>query len=223
MKPKDREDIRYAKGYVNPISLEEERMFSFLPKGNGLGLLDVGCGVGNISIKLKKRGFDVYGLDFSSVAVRKASEKGINAKECDLDSTGIPFEDDFFDVVWAGDVVEHVFDPISLLKEMQRVVKRGGKILLSVPNDMNLVQRIIIFITGKSPQSDIYRNYRQCKHHTLFSLELLEYMLAEAEIRTRSIGSKARIPKIDISFYTCNRVISKLFGQVFIVDAYKSK
>ncbi len=222
MKPQDRENLRYSKGFENPVELEEHIMFSFLPESRGGRLLDIGCGEGTVSLELQKHGFDVYGIDFSSVAAKKAKEKGINAIEHDVDKDGIPFEDNFFDIVWAGDVIEHVFDPIFLLREMHRVVKKTGKALITIPNDMNLTQRFSIFFSGKSPQSYIYRKLRQCKHHTLFSLELLEYMLSEAKLLVKSMGFIIRFPKTKTNTYSNNKLLGKLFGQVVIVEAYKS-
>ncbi len=221
MRPQDRENWRYSTGSGNPIDIEENVLFSLLPKHDKGKLLDVGCGVGTISLELKKRSFEVYGIDFSSVATQKAKRKGINAIECNVDKDGIPFEDNYFNVVWAGDVVEHVFDPIFLLKEMGRVVKPTGKILLTVPNDMNLIKRTYIFITGKSPQSGIYRALNQCKHHTMFSLELLEYMLNEASLSPYHIYSIVKIPKLSKKRFSKSRMLGMLFGSVFIVEAHK--
>lgn len=222
MKPSEREDWRYSTGSINPIDLEEEIMFTFLPEGKEQKLLDVGCGISTISLRCKERGFNVYGIDFSSVAIEKAREKGINVLKADLDKDGIQFEDAFFDVVWAGDILEHVFDPIFLLKEISRVLKQTGKLIISTPNDLNLFTRARIFITGKSPQSDIYRRFGQCKHHTLFSLELLEYMLNEAKLSIKSIGFLIRFPRTNTKRFYNNKLLGRLFGQLFIVEAHKS-
>ena len=221
MKPEERENWRYYTGASNPIDIEERIMFSLLPKSNGGRLLDVGCGVGTISLELRHRGFEVYGIDFSSAAIEKAREKGITAIGCDVDKDGIPFDDGYFDVVWAGDVVEHVFDPIFLFKEMSRVLKPTGKVLLTVPNGLNIFIRTHIFITGKSPQSNIYRKLKQCKHHTMFSFELLQYMLSEARLSPHLIGSILNKPYSNRKFYSKSRILGILFGVVFIVDANK--
>lgn len=221
MKPEERENLRYSKGVDSPIEIEERIMFSLLPESEKSRLLDVGCGVGTISVELQKKGFEVYGIDFSSVAIEKAKKKGINAVECDTDKEGLPFEDNYFDVVWAGDVVEHVFDPIFLFKEISRVLKPTGKVLLTIPNDLNIFTRIYIFITGKSPQSATYRILKQCKHHTMFSLELLQYMLGEAHLSTCLIGSILKKPNSNRKYYSKSKIMGTLFGTVFIVDARK--
>lgn len=219
MRPKDRENYRYSSGSDNPIDIEEKIMFSLLPQLKGK-LLDVGCGVGTISCQLQKQGFEVYGIDFSSAAIKKAKEKGIKAIECDLDKEGIPFEDNYFDVVWAGDVIEHVFDPIFLFKEISRVVKPRGKVLLTTPNDFNIKRRASIFIFGSSPQFDIYKRLGQCKHHTMFSLDLLEYMLNQASLASYSIHSIIKIPKINIKKHCKSKLLGALLGSVFIVEAH---
>lgn len=223
MKPEDRENWRYSNGGGNPIEIEERIMFSLLPKLKGAKLLDVGCGIGTISCQLQKRGFEVYGIDFSSVAIKKAKEKGIKAMECDVDKNGIPFEDNYFDVVWAGDIIEHVFDPIFLLKEMSRVVKPLGKVLLTTPNNFHLKTRLSVFISGKSPQSDVYKNFGQYKHHTMFSLDLLEYMLDQAGLDSHSIHSIIKIPKSNIKRYCKIRILGALFGAVFIVETHNKR
>lgn len=219
MTPAERENKRYSSGSINPITLEEEIMFSLLPKSRGK-LLDVGCGIGTISLELQKKGFDVSGIDFSSVGVKMANDIGIKATVCDLDKSGIPFENDFFDVVWAGDIIEHVFDPIFMLKEISRVLKPSGKLLLTTPNDLNLKRRISIFLLGRSPQSGIYRNLGQCKHHTLFSLELLEYMLKEANLGSYSVYSIVKIPKLGIKKYFKGKIIGSLLGSEFIIETH---
>ena len=220
MKPHEREDWRYSTGSDNPIGLVERAMFSLLPESGGGRLLDVGCGVGTISLELQNRGFEVYGIDFSAVAIEKAREKDINAVLCDVDADGIPFEDCYFDVAWAGDIVEHVFDPIFLLEEISRVLKPTGKVLISTPNDMDVYRRISIFVSGKSPQSDVYQAFNQCKHHTVMSVELLEYMLATAGLSSYSIGAIVKLPKLGRR-YSNSKALGTLFGRTLIVEAYK--
>jgi|TARA_B100002003_G_C14113357_1_gene535481 methionine biosynthesis protein MetW len=219
MKPSDRENKRYSTGSDNPIDYEEEFLLSILSRSKGTKLLDVGCGVGTIAVEIQKRGFDVHGIDFSSVAIEKSRKKGINAVMCNLDEGGIPFDDNSFDIVWAGDIVEHVFDPIFLLKEILRVVKNQGKILITTPNDVHLFRRLYLFITGESPQSASYRSWGFCKHHTLFSLELLEYMLKEAEISQYQIYSVIKIPRLGIRRHTKSKLLGALLGGVFIIES----
>jgi 2-polyprenyl-3-methyl-5-hydroxy-6-metoxy-1,4-benzoquinol methylase len=182
MRPEDRENQRYSAGAQNPIDLEEQLMFSLLPLPgkHSRRLLDVGCGIGAVSLELQKRGFQVTGIDFSEVAINRCLEKGLDAILSDVDRDGLKFPDGSFDVVWAGDVLEHVFDPIYLLEETARVLRDDGCLILSAPNAFNYYSRCRIFIVGESVQSGVYRRLRQSKHHTHFSWELLDHMMGEA-------------------------------------------
>lgn len=186
MKPEERENQRYVQEDFCPISKEEEMMFNLLEKHRkgrdvehqGLHVLDLGCGSGRISKELMNLGYSVAGLDFSEEAVKKALAKGVSAKRANLDE-GIPENDGAFDAVWAGDIVEHVFDPIGLLRESHRVLKKGGIMLITIPSDVGLVSRIKMLI-GISHQEGMYMNSGFYKHHTFFTPRLIGYMLKKA-------------------------------------------
>jgi len=185
MKPEQIEDSRYKKEYFCTKKKEEEIMFSFLKnilkknKGAiGISILDIGCGSGKITKKIKALGCNVIGLDFSNEAVKKAKEIGIDAKICNLDE-GICENEKKFDVVWAGDIIEHVFDPIGLLQESYRVLKENGNILITIPSDVGLISRIKILF-GQSYQEPMYKSSGYYKHHTFFNRRLINLMLNKA-------------------------------------------
>jgi 2-polyprenyl-3-methyl-5-hydroxy-6-metoxy-1,4-benzoquinol methylase len=226
MRAEEREDARYASGVGNPVELEENIMFSLLPdtRGTPMRLLDIGCGVGTISQLLAKRGFTVSGVDFSAVAIERARAAGVDAKVSDVDRDGLQYDASTFDVVWAGDVIEHVFDPINLIRESSRVLKPDGRFLFTVPNDFNLWSRLRIFLTGRAVQSEVYRKYEQCKHHTFFSWELLTYMLGRAGLKPAEVRSIYHVPKVGrTDRITHSASVGKLFGRVFIVAAVREQ
>lgn len=221
MRPEERENNRYATGSPNTIAEPELVMFSMLPEGENKKLLDVGCGIGTISLELQKKGFHVTGVDFSKVGIEKCLEKGLNATLSDIDKDGLDFPDKSFDVVWAGDVIEHVFDPLFLFEEIARVLKDDGVVLLTVPNNFSLKSRIKIALTGQSLQSGIYKKLRQCKHHTFFSWDLLTYMLDHAKFRIERYNSIIVHAKPNKRRITQNPLIGKWFGRVFAIRACK--
>jgi SAM-dependent methyltransferase len=225
MRAEERENERYRAGAENPVEVEEQIMFSLVPHASGSArptALDIGCGIGTMSLELQRRGYDVTGIDFSEVAVARSREKGVTALVSDVDRDGLKFADAFFDLVWAGDVIEHVFDPVQLLEEAARVLKPSGTFLFTVPNDLTLRSRFQIALTGKSPQSDVYRKFRQCKHHTVFSWELLTYMLEQARLAPRVTRSVCRVPRTGKDIVTGNPRLGSYFGRVFIVAAGRS-
>jgi 2-polyprenyl-3-methyl-5-hydroxy-6-metoxy-1,4-benzoquinol methylase len=220
MRAVDRENQRYNDGSINPIALEEEIMMSLLNK-EGARILDIGCGIGTIGLLLKSKGHSVVGVDFSRVAIEKSNNSGLDAIEVDVDESGLPFEDEQFDVVWAGDIVEHVFDPIALLMEGVRTMKDDGIMLFSVPNDITLKRRLKICMYGISPQTEVYRGYGQCKHHTVMSYELLMYFISQSGLQAENILGIFKAPWKKESRVIESKVIARSFAQTFIVRAVK--
>lgn len=108
-------------------------------KGQGR-LLDVGCGPGRLLQELRGHGWDVYGVDFSSVAVSRAQSVGLNVRQSDLLTAG--FENNFFDVVLFSHSLEHVYDPIATLHEARRILRPGGSLLLYLPNAGSVEARL---------------------------------------------------------------------------------
>jgi SAM-dependent methyltransferase len=93
-------------------------------------ILDVGCGTGGNLEMLAKFGA-AEGVDVSDDALEFCRQKGLKAHKGLAEN--LPFDDESFDVVTALDVVEHLDDDVSGLKEMYRVLRRGGKTLIFVP------------------------------------------------------------------------------------------
>ncbi len=183
MKPEEMENKRYKKENYCEVMLEEKIMFGILnnwaqsscQKKEDIKILDIGCGSGLITKKIQQLGYTVKGLDFSRAAINKAIANGVDAELCNLDEK-IDKQNEEFNVIWAGDIIEHVFDPIGLLREANRVLKKNGIIILSIPSDVGLVTRLKI-IFGISYQAVTYKKHGFHKHHTFFTLDLIKYML----------------------------------------------
>jgi SAM-dependent methyltransferase len=93
-------------------------------------ILDVGCGTGANLEMLANFGAS-EGVDVSDDALEFCRAKGLKVHKGLAEE--LPFPDESFDVVTALDVVEHLDDDVAGLKEMHRVLKRGGKTLIFVP------------------------------------------------------------------------------------------
>lgn len=97
----------------------------------GLSLLDVGCGPGTITVDLARRLAPgrVTGLDASAGIIEQARTLGAGMPGLDFvtgDAYALPFDDDTFDVVHAHQVLQHVADPVAVLRELRRVAKSDG-------------------------------------------------------------------------------------------------
>ena len=95
-------------------------------------LLDVGCGSGKAVRRLRELGWDARGLELDPVAVEAAQAGGLPVDQGDLSTAGLP--EAAFDVVTLSHVVEHVHDPLGLLRECRRVLRPGGRIVVVTPN-----------------------------------------------------------------------------------------
>jgi SAM-dependent methyltransferase len=93
-------------------------------------ILDVGCGTG-ANLEMLANFGEAEGVDVSDAALEFCKQKGLKAYKGLAES--LPFADESFDVVTALDVVEHLDDDIAGLKEMNRVLRTGGKTLIFVP------------------------------------------------------------------------------------------
>lgn len=201
MRPSEREDHLYENGKRVKILADEQRLLRQLDRRDfsldGCNALDAGCGTGEISIELQRRGFHVVGIDFSSVAVEIAKKNGVDARHADLDS-GIGFKDDSFDLIWMTDVLEHVFDPVLVIKEASRVLKPAGWLMVSIPNDLNWWNRVLTF-TGQSYQQGTLKRYGQYKHHTFFSYGLAKWLFLSNCLKIFHYSHDSSLPKLGIT------------------------
>ncbi len=118
--------LEVTRQYVNFVNKEAQGYQS---------ILDLGCGPGLSSYLLSEKGFIVTGIDISQkfldVSKSKESERLhlVQGDICSLD-----FPDTSFDIVASHELIEHIMDVDKALHEMQRVVKKGGKIIILAPN-----------------------------------------------------------------------------------------
>src|ERR1051325_2823751 len=99
-------------------------------------ILDVGCGTGANLLMLSKYG-DAEGVDISEDALAFCRERGLDKVKLGAGEE-LPYENGTFDLVTALDVVEHMDDDLAGLKEMRRVLRPAGRVLLFVPTFMFL-------------------------------------------------------------------------------------
>lgn len=124
---------------------------AFLEQGEintGDRILDVGCGWGRIisGIKYFIPDTEIIGVDMNMERLDKARELldemilGENVELRVGDADNLPFEDNYFDVVVSARLLQYVSNPVNTVKEFSRVLKPGGRLVLSVPNKFNPIR-----------------------------------------------------------------------------------
>jgi 2-polyprenyl-6-hydroxyphenyl methylase/3-demethylubiquinone-9 3-methyltransferase len=94
----------------------------------GATLLDVACGAGLLAPHIASSGYRHIGIDLSPTAITQARDHGVSGVRGDV--TRLPFRDGTFDVVVAGEILEHVPDLAAVVAEVCRVLRPGGTLVL---------------------------------------------------------------------------------------------
>jgi phosphatidylethanolamine/phosphatidyl-N-methylethanolamine N-methyltransferase len=152
-------------------------------------VLEVGVGTG-INARLYPRNCQVTGIDFSPEMLEKArgrvQKQGLrNVRLLEMDASALTFADDSFDVVYAPYLISVVPDPVQVVREMRRVCRPGGKIV--VVNHFRSANPIL---------ASIERAMSPFTVHVGFKSDLdLPGFLAQADLQPISI-EKVNFPKL---------------------------
>lgn len=120
--------------------------------GPGVHVLDLGCRTGALTQHYAEGNY-VTGVDVDRDALHVATERlGIETVWADAEDE-LPFADDSFDVVVAGELLEHLSDPDAAVEQVHRVLSPGGRFVGSVPNAFRLKNRLQ-FAAGREPEPD---------------------------------------------------------------------
>ena len=117
---------------------------------DGVNILDIGCGTGVIADYFSRRN-NVVGLDVSAEALKFARLRNPSLRWVKGDAQQVRFAANSFDWVFASDVIEHVADDVKALRSMHKVLKKNGKVLITVP--------ALMWLWGKD--DDLLHHYRR--------------------------------------------------------------
>jgi 2-polyprenyl-3-methyl-5-hydroxy-6-metoxy-1,4-benzoquinol methylase len=186
-------------GYVH---LEEASRESFLErldliylhKKNGR-LLDIGCAVGHFLKLARIKGWDTYGVEISEYASEYARKQySLDVRTGKLLDAG--FDDEFFDVVTMWDVIEHLYNPRDELKDVFRILKPNGLLLITTANMDSYDAKFLGKRWGGiiSPPGHVY-------YFTLRTFNRLLNEIGFDALNIRTIGYFAEIPYLsDVAF-----------------------
>jgi 2-polyprenyl-3-methyl-5-hydroxy-6-metoxy-1,4-benzoquinol methylase len=126
---------------ITRIYKEQRRInYMYLEEMKPGKLLEVGCGSGQFLDCMRRAGWEVEGVEIDSRAADYARKKyGVPVHIGTLESMQYP--DNTFDAVTMNHVIEHVYEPVTLLQECHRVLKPGGRLVVVTPNTISYGHR----------------------------------------------------------------------------------
>ena len=129
--------------------------------GPGDRVLDLGCGAGRFVAAAREAGGDVVGVDIAEAALERARQVAPGADLRLLGADGsVPLGHGEVDLVWCSEVLEHVPDTVGLLTEIRRVLRSGGRLLLTVPDHGRLRRTLIALARYESHYDPLGQHLR---------------------------------------------------------------
>ena len=123
-----------SSGYLSPLTVKSYNSllddFEIFRKTNKI--LDVGCGRGSFLQEAKKRGWKVFGTEYSKEAVKICESKGLDMVEGALQPNTFGAEE--FDIITSFEVIEHVNNPIEEIGYINKFLRQGGLFYCTTPN-----------------------------------------------------------------------------------------
>ncbi|MBT6691709.1 class I SAM-dependent methyltransferase [Candidatus Parcubacteria bacterium] len=122
-----------------------------MPSQDGMKVLDAGCGEGHLLEKLYNRNKSnrYYGIDLTQEALDMATRRCPDTHFIKADLSKLDFEDNFFDFITCTETLEHVDEYQAVLAEFKRVLKPGGLLVVTFPNEV--LWTISRFLLGRRP------------------------------------------------------------------------
>jgi SAM-dependent methyltransferase len=170
---------------AEPDHFALRRDFLLADVGPGERVLDIGCGEGAFTAALAAAGARPSGVEVAAEPLRRARQRHPELDFRQYDGQ-LPFAAGEFDAAWAGEVLEHVLDGVALLDEVRRVLRPGGRLLLSTPDHprrlvLGLALRRAAFERHFDPRSD---------HVRFFTARTLAVLLEEAGFTPTGIARR---------------------------------
>lgn len=192
------------RGALAPLGWIARARAEFVPaaRNDQAALLDIACGGGLFGPHAAAKGYRVVGVDLSEMSLREALRHGFD-EVVRADVSELPFEDESFDVVTAGQCLEHVPDPYGVVAEACRVLRPGGTLIVDTIADTKLARLVSITLAENLPLPG--RPPRGTHDHRLFvNRERLTQTAREHGVELELLGLRPRMR--EMARYAANRL-----------------
>lgn len=143
--PSEQELIEHYMGYgrndyLSPVTIKRynELLDQFEKYRKTNRILDVGCGIGYFLEEAKKRGWEVFGTEYTDLAVNICREKGIEMNQGVLNPSD--YSPESFDIITSFEVIEHIYNPREELQNFNTLLRKGGMVYVTTPNFNSLLR-----------------------------------------------------------------------------------
>jgi len=163
----------------DPVRIEKAARFvrGYFRSLSEISILECGICSGGLADMLNKEGADCYGIDINPRDI-----PGIKIYQADL-NRGFPAFNRSFDIIFAGEIMEHLFDDRKFIRSCNKLLKPGGLLIVTVPNLGFIVNRLLILF-GKMPMFS-YAPF----HYHIYTKRTLQGLLGGEGFRILKLSS----------------------------------
>lgn len=163
-------------------------VLSLIGTNGGGRALDIGCSRGHLLGELTSLGWDCIGIDSNASDIAACKARGLIAMELDMTTDTPPTSLGLFDLVVLADVLEHLPDPLRVLRSVHSLLNPGARIIVSVPNVAHVSVRAQLLF-GRFPYST--RGILDSTHLRFFTRRTLMKLLMDADFSTHQFTASA--------------------------------
>ena len=190
--------------YLSPITIKRynellDKFEKFRKTGK---IIDVGCGIGYFLEIAKKRGWEVYGTEFTDEALEICKSKGIKMSLGKLDPKN--YDSNMFDIITSFEVLEHINNPIEEISNFSKILRKNGLVYLTTPNFNSLLRYKL------NENYDIITYPEHLSYYTPKTINFLFEKLNFRKLKLQTTGislTKLKTKKGQVSIGTISKIL----------------
>lgn len=191
----------HSLGLTKRYFLEKVRILQKLIGKSAPSVLDVGCGWGDFGKVATGEGLPYFGIDDSPIAIKKCKLKNLDAEKKTINE--LISEKKRFDVIVSFQTIEHVKNPLLMIKSIHALLKKGGIILLTTPNNDSPLRKIF---------GGEWSVYNTDSHYVFYDAKTLKLLLENAGFN--DIKIRLDPPR----FFTPSYIFSRMYQKKSILN-----